>query len=166
MLTLTRRTEYALMALTYMSRLSQDEVASAREIAESHGIPTPLLMNILKDLNQCSLVRSLRGARGGYALACSLSEISLADLIEKLEGPLRLVRCADDSAESADNCDLECRCSVRSPLMKVHARIKSLLQQVTLAELAEPGVECNDQPAAPGPVQLRGRLNESANLPR
>jgi Rrf2 family iron-sulfur cluster assembly transcriptional regulator len=135
-LTLTRKCEYALMALCHMARQPAAEVVSARELSDAHGIPLPLLMNILKELHQAGLLQSFRGARGGYALSCDLSRLSLAQLIESLEGPVKFVRCADP--EHA--CELSCRCTVRSPLINVHERLKQFLQEVSVADIAaDPG---------------------------
>ena len=68
MLAFTRKTDYALIALTHMAKHSE-ECNSAREIAGLYGIPLPLLMNILKQMAQRGLAQSVRGPRGGYRLA-------------------------------------------------------------------------------------------------
>ena len=156
MLTLTKKTEYALMALCHLAR--NPSVVSAREMAEAHGMPLPLLMNILKQLGQAGVVRSARGAAGGYSLAAAPDRFSLADLIEAVEGPVRFVRCADGIP---DSCDLACSCTVRLPLTRVHEKLKGLLTQITLAQLAD-GTTASD------PITLETpRMREhETNLPR
>ncbi len=67
MLTLTRKTEYGLIAMCHLARIGR-KVVSARDIAEEHNVPLALLMNVLKKLNRAGLVNSVRGARGGYVL--------------------------------------------------------------------------------------------------
>ena len=92
MLALTKKTEYALIALTCLSR-AEDRWVSAREIAGQYKVPLPLLMNIMKTLTQRGIVRSVRGARGGYVLALPPAEITLEKLILAVEGPVCLTQC-------------------------------------------------------------------------
>ena len=90
MLSLTRKTEYALIALSHLAS-EPNRLASARGIADIYRIPLPVLTNVLKTLNRCELIKSERGARGGYRLAQEPKDISLASLIRAVEGPIRLV---------------------------------------------------------------------------
>ena len=94
MLTLTRKTDYALISLTHLAQ-NPGVCTSAREIAELYHMPLPLLMNVLKLLTGRGFVKSVRGPRGGYTLAQSAESISLSDTIRAVEGPIKLVRCAD-----------------------------------------------------------------------
>src|SRR5262245_55281119 len=91
MLALTKRTEYALIALCHLAR--QPETVSARDLAHRYAVRLPLLMNVLKTLNHNGLVRSVRGAHGGYRLAVPADKLSLARVAEAIEGPMRLVKC-------------------------------------------------------------------------
>jgi Rrf2 family protein len=141
MLTLTRKTDYALIALTHLAQ-AQDHCVCAREIAEKYGLPLPLLMNLLKQLAQRGLTRSVRGPRGGYVLGSPPSQITLHDVIVAVEGPVQLVQCVDGcsdepQAESEEPCDLESSCPVRSPIHRIHHRLVQFLATVTLAEIAE-----------------------------
>lgn len=145
MLTLTRKSDYALIALTHLAR-DGDGCSSAREISEQYQMPLPLLMNVLKQLTQRGLAKSVRGPRGGYTLAVSADEITLKDIIQAVEGPISLVRCAppngtDGKAErrkaSGKTCDLVASCPVRSAIHRVHDRLIHFLDDVTLAEVAE-----------------------------
>ncbi len=92
MLSLTKKTEYGLMALIHLSS-DGSSFRSAREISDLCHIPLPLLMNVLKLLAQHDNVSSTRGARGGYKLAVPADQLSLARVIRVLEGPLKLVQC-------------------------------------------------------------------------
>ncbi len=136
MLSLTKKTEYGLIGLCHLARAGATQVTSAREIADEHKVPLPLLMNILKELNQAEIIKSVRGAKGGYTLAKPAHELSLASLVEALEGPVKFVRCAEPRPDGEHHCDIECSCIVRRPLMKIHERMKEFLTNVTLAELA------------------------------
>ena len=100
MLCLSRKTEYALVALAHLAeRLGV--VASAREIAEAHGLPLPLLMNLLKNLQAHGLLRSTRGVKGGYRVEADLGALSLYDLIA-------IVDCHGSSEAADPNGDCGC----------------------------------------------------------
>lgn len=135
MLSLTRKTEYALIAACHLARAENGAVISARDIHESHGVPLPLLMNILKKLNQAGLVRSQRGVRGGYSLALPPEKIDLAEFIEAVEGPVQLVRCTALSRKNP-RCAVTGRCPIQRSIHKVHHRLRDFLTEITLAELA------------------------------
>jgi len=134
MLTLTKKTEYALIAVCHLAHCGQD-VVSARGMARLYGARLPLLMNVLKTLNQQGLLRSVRGARGGYALAVGPKNITLSRIIEAVEGPPRLVKCALPQPNDPP-CELSSRCPVRYPLAKVHRLFGGFLRSVTVADVA------------------------------
>ncbi len=141
MLSLTKKTGYGLIAMTHLHGLPEGEVASAREIAESFDVPTSLLMNVLKELASAGFVESVRGAHGGYRLARAAEDVSLADLIETLEGPIRLAECvAGPSGHKGDRevCGIVDKCPVAGPLHRVHRKLSDFLKQVSLADIAEP----------------------------
>ena len=139
MLTLTRKTEYGLIAVCHLAQVG-DKVVSARDIAGEHNVPLPLLMNVLKRLNRTGYVRSVRGAHGGYVLAVAPEQFSLADLIEAVEGPVHLVRCVN-SSKGARKCDLSGECFIRHSVVKTPrtpARgARGLLQQHPAAALTD-----------------------------
>ena len=134
MLTLTKKTEYALIAVCHLAHVGQ-RVVSARDMARAYGVRLPLLMNILKVLNQRGILRSVRGARGGYALAIGPKGITLSKLIEAVEGPPRLVKCALPQPTDRP-CELAGTCPVSPPMTKVHRLFGSFLKSVTVADLA------------------------------
>lgn len=133
--TLTRKTDYALIALCHMARRPQ-EISTAREIAERYHVPPALLMNILKLLTQAELVRSIRGSKGGYTLAMPPGQITLEGIIRATEGPYRFVQCTAESKDDSPPCDLIDHCPISGPVQRVHAKLKAFLTEVTLAELA------------------------------
>jgi len=137
MLSLTKKTEYALIAVCHLAR-ARERVISAREIAQTHSIPGPLLMNVLKTLNQSGVLTSVRGARGGYRLAIAPQRLSLADLIEKVEGPVRLVRCVspDENEVGDDSCGRTSTCPIRQPVQRLHDHLRRFLSGVTVADVA------------------------------
>jgi Rrf2 family protein len=162
MLTLTKKTDYALIALTHLAKEPEGFI-SARRIAQRHNVPLPLLMNILKTLTQEGLVQSVRGPRGGYSLALPPDEITLCRLIEALERPVRFVRCAvSEDGDDPAPCELMSTCSVRTPAERIHSRLRQFLDDITVAELA--GDSHAEDPAEGGGIELvaiTGRGNRS-----
>jgi len=138
MLALTKKTDYALIALSHLAR-ADDGPVSARQIAEQYSMPQPLLMNVLKRLARRDLIKSVRGARGGYQLAVAPEELTLAMLIEAMEGPIGLVQCALERPlrNGRAVCRVGEKCPIRQPARKVHGKLQEFLQQVTLADMLE-----------------------------
>jgi Rrf2 family protein len=109
---------------------------SAREIAEHTHLPLPVLTNILHQLLHHGLVTSTMGVKGGYCLARPASQITLAEVIDAIEGPFRLALCCSEEAESAEQaCDLEKNCRIKEPVRRVHTSLRQFLAQITLAQL-------------------------------
>lgn len=136
MLSLTRKADYAIVALSHLARRGASK-SSARAIAERTNVPLPVLTNILHQLSNHGLVTSALGAKGGYALSRAAESISLADMIDAMEGTFKLTACCGGEAdEEMDACELQEGCQVVGPLRRVHARLREFLGQVTLAEIA------------------------------
>lgn len=89
---LSLRTEYALLALMYLSRLEEGDHRSMTEVARHYDIPEPFLQQILYDLRRGGYVESVRGKGGGYRLARHANEITLAEVVRLLDGPLAPTR--------------------------------------------------------------------------
>ena len=135
MLALNKKTDYGLIALCCMAS-REDEVVSANTIARTYGMRSGLLMNVLKDLSRSGLINSVRGSHGGYRLARSLEKITLAQLIDAVQGPLRLVPCAGEKT-SDQPCDLAKQCPVSSPVRKVHLKLMDFFHNIKLADLLD-----------------------------
>ncbi|MCG8510794.1 MAG: Rrf2 family transcriptional regulator [Rhodospirillales bacterium] len=139
MLSLTRKSDYALVALAYLGKNRQEQrtPVSARHIAELFGLPLPLLMNILKELSQAKLLESTRGVRGGYALAIDPKDVSLLEIVTAIEGPLQFAQCAEGLPVVGQGCTLSEGCPIRGPVRKLHERIARFLEETTLQDLLE-----------------------------
>ncbi|MBN2377116.1 MAG: Rrf2 family transcriptional regulator [Sedimentisphaerales bacterium] len=135
MIALNKKTDYGLIALCCLGSRSP-EVVSANTIAKTYGMRSGLLMNVLKDLSRSGLIGSVRGSQGGYRLARPLEKINLAQLIEALQGPPRLVPCARENA-SGQPCDLAEQCPVSSPVRKVHLKLIDFFKNINLADLLD-----------------------------
>ncbi len=137
MLALTKKTDYALIALSYLAKRVEG-VTSAREISKASHVPLPILTNILKTLAHAGMVASERGSAGGYSLAKPAESINLHDLITAIEGPFHFVQCVSTGTDAHRTpCELEPCCSIRQPAHRIHDRLKEFLESVTLAELVD-----------------------------
>lgn len=130
MLRLTRRSEYGLMALAFLAR-DEDRYTSVKTIVSALHIPRRLLAEVLKDLSRAGLVEAVRGPGGGYRLTTSPEELSLARAVEVLEGPSLVSACSDGG-----DCDLSAGCLIQSGIHGVARRIRSVLEDYSLADLA------------------------------
>ncbi len=134
---LTRKTDYALVALAGLAR-QDDEAASARDLAERLHLPLPVLRNILKVLATHGLLVSSRGPNGGYRLARDPHEISLADIVGVIEGPVQLLTCCPaDPDDPMPRCRIEDSCRIKSNVGRVHDRLMEFLQDVTLDQITD-----------------------------
>jgi Rrf2 family transcriptional regulator, nitric oxide-sensitive transcriptional repressor len=136
MLSLTKKTEYALIALSYLAE-RPDQTISAREIAENFGMPGALVMNILKTLHHAEMLSSTRGTKGGYRLTADLSRVSVHELVGILEGPIRLVECALEAEPGETR---QCRigpgnCPIQAPVHGLHAQMVKFLSDVKLSDV-------------------------------
>ncbi len=140
MLSLSKKTDYALIALAYLAE-RPGRVAPAREIAEAYGLPCALLMNLLKDLQQQGWLDSIRGVRGGYRLRRDPATASLYELVCIVDEEPLLVDCAGgcQAGGAGASCRMEGSCPVQAPLKAVHHRFVQFLKSITLADLIIPG---------------------------
>jgi len=141
-LKLTKRTEYALIALVHLADRegrADGGFASVREIAERYPVPKRLVAEVLKELCKSAIVSSQRGAAGGYALARSAASISLGEVIVALEGKPSLTGCESLPAADHGRCDIEPVCPIKTPMQRVRLGIWDLMQRTTLLELAKGG---------------------------
>ncbi len=137
----TRKTDYAMVALATLAGqgAAGDRPRSARWIADQNGLPLPLLMQVLKDLHRAGILRSTRGAGGGYHLADPPDRIGLVRVIEAIEGPLRVTVCCEDESdvEPCTACHLERRCPITTAMRRVNDVIVEFLGRITIDQLIE-----------------------------
>ena len=132
MFKVNKLTDYATVLLIDIARA--DGVRPTQRIAERTGIPLPTVAKIMKSLNRAGLVSSTRGSGGGYALGRPAAQISVADVIQAVEGPIALTACADTSDEQ---CGIESLCPVSGKWNRVNMAVRSALEEVTLADMVE-----------------------------
>ena len=133
MLRLSKKTDYGLLALQHLATEAFTAGASARTIAERYDIPVELLAKILQQLARLGFVAAQKGAHGGYHLARPAGAISLAEVVEAIDGPLAITACG----RKDDQCDQFAGCTVRDPLSRVRDRIVTVLRTTTVADMAD-----------------------------
>jgi len=105
---------------------------TAKELSEFSGIPLPTVTRILKMLSNEGLLESQRGAQGGYSLTKSPTDVSVAEVIEAMEGPIALTECASDDC----GCAFEPSCAVDKPWQKINKAVNNVLQNINLSEMS------------------------------
>lgn len=131
MLRISKLTDYATVVLGSLAVAPQTQ-RTAAELAAATQVAAPTVSKLLKQLQRAQLVSSARGLKGGYRLARPASEITAAQILDALEGPLALTACASVHHQ----CDLEATCRVGSAWQRVSVAIRRSLEEVTLEELA------------------------------
>src|SRR5204863_7404198 len=132
MLRLSKKADYALIAMKHLALRGDRGSSSAREIAELYDVPIELMAKVLQRLVQRGLLASHQGTHGGYQLGRGPAQISVADVIQAIEGPVTVTACSTDEGQ----CEQFSKCNVRDPLFKVRDRILAALGECTIAELA------------------------------
>lgn len=138
---ISRRTDYGVRVIMDLATLPEEQRASTQEIAARQNIPTPFLAKIVSQLKLAGLVATYRGAGGGVKLACPPSEITLLQVIEALEGPVRLNRCVIQP----DQCPQNSHCPVHDIWSKAQRELSSLLASTTFDTLVADALQ-KDQP--------------------
>jgi Rrf2 family protein len=156
MLRLSKKTDYALMAMKHLASDPRHRAASAREIAEKYDIPVELMAKVLTRLVRSGLLTSHQGIHGGYKLAQPPVATSVAAVIEAIDGPLTMTACTPGD----DRCDQFSKCNVRDPLHRIRDRIAAVLAEYSISEIAvDP-----DQSAPPVTVMLSPAVRRASAL--
>jgi FeS assembly SUF system regulator len=133
MLKLSKLTDYATVILSYMAK-DYVNMHAALEISEETGIATPTVSKILKLLVKAKVLTSIRGAKGGYLLARSPEKITVATVINAMEGPIALTECG----ASHKNCEQATGCDIQGNWGLINQKIFNTLESVTLADMILP----------------------------
>lgn len=130
---LTSLADYAVVVMSAAARREGGRRLSAAELAEETGVPLPTAQKLLGRLAQTGLLKAVRGAGGGFVLARPADGITLADIVEAVEGPIAMTSCSDHERH---DCALETACQVRPHWPAVNIAIRGALAEVSLASLA------------------------------
>jgi len=129
---LTHLADYAVVMMTAAARREAGERLSATILSEETGVPLPTAQKLVGKLSAAGLLNSVRGAGGGFTLA--RADISLADIIEAVEGPIAMTQCS--GSEEASDCALDARCRVKPHMGVVSSAVRGALGAVSLQSLA------------------------------
>ena len=130
MLKLTRKTEYALIALRHLRLANVGKIVSTKDIASNYNIPQSLLAKVLQELSQSEFVEPVQGPKGGYKLKANLDNITMTQFFEVMEGPLGIMDCYFDS-----NCELIDSCNIRAPINQLNQSMRTMFDNMTLNEV-------------------------------
>jgi FeS assembly SUF system regulator len=125
--------DYAVVTMTAASRHCGGARVSAAQLAEETGLPAPTVQKVVSQLTAAGLLRSTRGVGGGLKLARPAAAITLADIVEAVEGPIALTSCSENGRH---DCTLEQACSVRPHWDVVNRTLRGALADVPLTQLA------------------------------
>lgn len=132
MFRLSKLADYGIVIATHFAR-HPDRQQTATEVAAATSVPQPMTSKILKQLVRSEVLLSHRGARGGYGLARPAERISVARVIEALDGPIAITSCIDDGPA---DCGIVSLCPTRANWQRINGAIREALDGVTLAEMA------------------------------
>jgi Rrf2 family protein len=140
MLKFSKKADYGLMAVQYIASvqfgdLHRARVVNTKEIAEEYHIPVELLAKVLQTLARQGIVESQNGPKGGYLLARNAREITIAQVLEAIEGPLGITDCHQEQDDKTMSCSCFNHCNIRTPLLKVQDSIYQLLNNMTVADM-------------------------------
>ncbi len=134
MIRMTRLTDYGILLLTLYARDTKRATRSARDLAAEAKLPLPTVSKILKVLARHGLLETHRGVKGGFTLARNPAEISVAQILDALEGPIGVTECSAHSG----NCEIERSCVLRGNWRKINEVVLQALRRISLAEMTRP----------------------------
>ena len=132
MLRISKLTDYGTVVLAQLA-VNDGHVCSAADVSTATGVALPTVSKLLKSLARAGLVTSTRGAHGGYELARNPRDISAADVIHALEGPVSITECS----ASESHCDFESICNVGGAWQRISVAIRDALDEVSLVDLSQ-----------------------------
>src|SRR5258706_14811290 len=143
---LSVRGEYALRALLVLGLHNDEPLVRIQAISDQQNIPKRFLEQILNDLKSAGLVQSKRGMAGGYRLARTPEQITVAAVVRHIEGALAPVSCVSEKFYEKCSCPDESRCPIRSVMKEIREAIVRIAERVTIADLCERSSILNQEP--------------------
>jgi FeS assembly SUF system regulator len=135
MLRLSKMTDYAVVIMAHLAR-SPGRMASSAELADETSLQPATVAKLLRQLQQAGLLASQRGVAGGYGLGRAANAISVAEIVEAIEGPVALTTCIE--GHQTVSCAIEHCCPLGGGWSRINDAIKTALEAVSLAEMAGP----------------------------
>lgn len=135
MIRITREADYGIVLMTGLAQ-AEGQALSAAALAQQRNLPLPMVSKILKTLARAGLLVSQRGALGGYSLARSAADISAADIIGAVEGPIAITECSEEGHDGC--CSRQAHCEVSGHWPRINRAIYNALQGISLLEMSRP----------------------------
>ncbi len=132
---LSSMADYAVVTMSAAARHCGASRVNAGQLAEETGLPVPTVQKLVSRLTAAGLLRSTRGVGGGLRLARPAAAITLADIIEAVEGPIAMTDCGEGGRHA---CTLEAACQMRPQWPQVNQAVRGALAQVSLTQLSRP----------------------------
>ena len=150
---ITTKGRYGLRALIDLAQYSEIEPVSINSIASRQGISERYLEQLMTLLKKAGIIKSIRGAGGGYVLAMDINDISVGDVLRALEGSIESVECAGFSQE--DSCEAAGECVTKYVWKRINESINQTVNEISLKQLVEeskavphttslPNMKCNN----------------------
>jgi len=138
MLRISKLTDYATVLLAHLAADGAG-MKTALALAEDSHVGLPTVSKLLQELQRAGLVSATRGSHGGYRLARSSDDITAADIVDAVEGPVGLTECASHPGQ----CELEANCRVGPNWQRVSHAVRDVLMRITLTELSSQQPQAN-----------------------
>ncbi len=134
MLKLSKKTEYAIIAILAMSENNEDQLYTAKELSQRYNIPPEIMGKVMQSLTKNNLIVSHQGVKGGYQLQKDLSKINISSVISAMEGPLQVVDCLtiDDCS-----CGQIQSCNIKGPMELIQNEFLGFFDKITLQDLKD-----------------------------
>ena len=134
MLKLSKKTEYAIIALMAMTNGNSEKLYTSKELSQRYNIPPEIMGKVMQSLAKNELIISHQGVKGGYQLSKDLSDINIVSVITAVEGPLKVVDCV-----AVDDC--ECNqlnsCNIKGPMEMIQSELHEFLGNISIKSLKE-----------------------------
>lgn len=146
-----RKLEYALIALKHMNQKRPGELTTVKEICQKYGTPFDATARVLQQLVQGKFLKSEQGAYGGYVIQRDLTKVNLREVIEKVVGPIEMVKCMGDASvasggipmqnasTSNSGCELKETCNIMFPLVHLNEKLIRFYENINMNELLSVG---------------------------
>lgn len=128
---ISRKLEYALMAIKYMSQKVPGELTTAKEVSEHFKSPFDATARVMQHLAQRGLFRSEQGVFGGYQLNKDLAKVSLLDLINCIDGPTAIAKCL----QKENPCEIQDHCNIITPVSLINQKLNEFYDGIKLKDL-------------------------------
>jgi Rrf2 family protein len=139
--------EYALIALKHMNQKRPGELTTVKEICQRYGTPFDATARVLQQMVQGKFLKSEQGAYGGYLIMRDLTKVSLRELIEKVVGPIEMVKCMGEGEKTEAPCEIKEKCNIMLPLISLNDKLVRFYENINVHDLISTTRKAPEAPA-------------------